>query len=36
MTLWLRLYTEALHDPKVQRLPAKTFKGWINLLMLAK
>lgn len=30
------MYTEALHDPKVQRLPATTFKGWINLLMLAK
>jgi hypothetical protein len=36
MTLWLRLYTEALHDPKVQRLSDKAFKGWINLLMLAK
>lgn len=33
---WLRLYTEALDDLKVQRLPGDTFKGWINLLMLAK
>jgi len=32
---WLRLYTEALDDPKVQRLPADLFKTWINLLLLA-
>ena len=32
---WLRLYSEALHDPKVQRLPGELFKHWINLLLLA-
>lgn len=32
---WLRLYSEVLHDPKVQRLPAHLFKHWINLLLLA-
>lgn len=33
---WLRLYTSILNDLKVQRLPEKAFKGWINLLCLAK
>jgi hypothetical protein len=33
---WLRLYTSILNDPKVQRLKAEHFKGWINLLCLAK
>ena len=35
-SLWLRLYTEVLNDPKVQRLDGETFKGWINLLCIAK
>lgn len=29
---WFRFYTEALHDPKVQLLPDKLFKDWINVL----
>lgn len=33
---WFRFYAEALDDPKVQRLPAEVFKGWVNLLCLAK
>src|SRR5690242_13618173 len=32
---WLRLYSDVLDDPKVQRLPAPLFKCWINLLCLA-
>jgi len=32
---WLRLYTEVLHDPKVQRLHPSLFKAWINLLCIA-
>lgn len=32
---WFRLYSELLHDPKVQRLPPVLFKHWINLLCLA-
>ena len=36
MNYWLRLYTGILDDPKVQRLPADQFKGWVNLLCLAK
>jgi hypothetical protein len=35
-SLWLRLYTEVLNDPKVQRLDGDTFKGWVNLLCVAK
>lgn len=31
---WWRFYSEALDDPKVQLLPAETFKGWVNLLCL--
>ena len=34
--LWLRLYTEILDDPKVQKLPPDIFKTWINLLCVAK
>jgi len=34
--MWLRLYSGILDDPKVQRLPAEQFKGWINLLCLVK
>lgn len=36
MNYWLRLYTGILDDPKVQRLAPEQFKGWINLLCLAK
>jgi hypothetical protein len=32
---WFRFYDGALHDPKVQRLPAPLFKDWVNLLCLA-
>ncbi|TNE38293.1 MAG: hypothetical protein EP345_17415 [Sphingomonadales bacterium] len=35
MSNWLRIYSEVLNDPKVQKLPAETFKGWINILCLA-
>ncbi len=36
MNYWLRLYTGILNDPKVQRLAPEHFKGWVNLLCLAK
>lgn len=29
---WFRFYTEALDSAKVQRLPSKLFKVWVNLL----
>jgi DNA-binding transcriptional MocR family regulator len=32
---WFRFYSEALEDPKVQRLPPALFKTWVNLLCLA-
>lgn len=32
---WFRFYTEVVHDPKVQLLPDKTFKEWINVLCIA-
>lgn len=32
---WFRMYSDALDDPKVQRLPGETFKAWVNLLCLA-
>ena len=32
---WFRFYTEALDDPKVQRLPPHLFKTWVNLLCIA-
>lgn len=32
---WFRLYNEALDDPKVQSLPDRLFKFWINILCLA-
>jgi hypothetical protein len=35
MSRWFRLYDELLDDPKVQRLPAEDFRGWVNLLCLA-
>jgi len=34
--MWLRLHCGILDDPKVQRLSAEQFKGWINLLCLVK
>src|SRR4051812_13144243 len=35
MNRWFRLYDEVLDDPKVQRLPDRTFKTWINILCAA-
>lgn len=35
MTRWFRMYDELLDDPKVQKLPAHDFRGWVNLLCLA-
>jgi len=35
MARWFRFYTEALNDPKVQKLDGDTFKAWVNLLCLA-
>ena len=32
---WFRFYSDALENPKVQRLPGDLFKTWINLLCLA-
>jgi len=32
---WFRLYHAVLDDPKVQLLPDKLFKAWVNLLCLA-
>lgn len=32
---WFRAYSEALDDPKVQRLHPALFKAWFNLLCLA-
>lgn len=32
---WIRLYTEVVTDPKVQRLNGPLFKFWINCLCLA-
>ncbi len=33
---WLRLYTEVLDDPKIQRLPPDLFRAWVNCLCLAR
>ena len=33
---WLRFYVRTLNNPKVQRLASGDFKGWVNLLCLAK
>lgn len=33
---WFRFYDDVLDDPKVQRLPPETFKGWVNILCLTK
>src|SRR5262245_56182005 len=35
MSRWWRAYDEALHDPKLQRLPAPLFRTWFNLLCIA-
>lgn len=35
MSRWFRFHTEALDDPKVQRLDGDTFKAWVNLLCIA-
>ena len=32
---WFRFYYEVAEDPKVQTLPARLFKLWINVLCLA-
>ena len=32
---WFRMYSEVLHDPKVQKLSPALFKAWVNLLCLA-
>ena len=31
---WFRLYVGVVHDPKVQSLPPRLFKFWINLLCI--
>jgi hypothetical protein len=36
MSYWFRLYTDVLDDPKAQWLSGDDFKGWINILCLAK
>lgn len=35
MSRWFRMYDEILDDPKVQKLSAEDFRGWVNLLCLA-
>ena len=35
MSRWFRLYDDVLDDPKVQRLPERLFKSWVNTLCLA-
>src|SRR6476620_482552 len=32
---WFRLYAEVLNDPKLQNLPDRLFRAWINLLCVA-
>lgn len=32
---WFRVYAEMQRDPKVQTLPAETFRAWVNMLCLA-
>ena len=36
MSSWMRLYTEALNDPKVQMLSGDNFKAWVNIMLLVK
>lgn len=31
---WFRFYSDAVDDPKVQRMPAELFKVWVNLLCI--
>ena len=31
---WFRMYSEVLHDPKIQTLSPTDFKHWVNLLCL--
>jgi hypothetical protein len=33
---WFRMYDSVLDDPKVQLLSPETFRGWVNVLCLAK
>ncbi|MFQ5622425.1 MAG: hypothetical protein ACE5FS_03415 [Paracoccaceae bacterium] len=33
---WFRMYDSVLDDPKLQKLLPETFRGWVNLLCLAK
>ena len=33
---WFRFYVRTLNNPKAQRLSSGDFKGWVNLLCLAK
>jgi hypothetical protein len=35
MSRWFRVYEDLVDDPKVQQLPATTFKGLVNLWCLA-
>ena len=35
MSRWFRYYDEALDDPKVQTLPDRLFKAWVNLMCVA-
>ena len=35
MSRWFRVYDDLVNDPKVQRLPAETFRGLVNLWCLA-
>ncbi|MEY9885561.1 hypothetical protein [Bradyrhizobium sp. USDA 329] len=32
---WFRLYNDLINDPKVQSLPDRVFRGWINVLCIA-
>ncbi len=35
MSRWFRYYSEALNDPKIQLMPPRLFKVWVNLLCVA-
>jgi hypothetical protein len=35
MSRWFRMYDSVLDDPKVQRLPERFFKVWVNVLCVA-
>lgn len=32
---WFRFYSTVLHEPRVQTLPAESFRAWVNLLCVA-